>query len=85
MPGTTGTPARMAARRAAVLLPIVSMAAGVGPMKVRPGVLNRRRERFVLGQEPVARVDRVGARCFRRVEQAIDAQIAVARRAGANG
>jgi len=36
VPGTTGTPARMAARRAVVLLPIASIASGSGPMKVMP-------------------------------------------------
>ncbi len=36
VPGTTGTPARLAAVLAAVLLPIVSIASGVGPMNVRP-------------------------------------------------
>jgi hypothetical protein len=36
VPGTTGTPARSAAVRAAVLLPMVAIAAGVGPMKISP-------------------------------------------------
>ena len=36
VPGTTGTPARMAAARAAVLLPMSAIASGDGPMKVRP-------------------------------------------------
>ncbi len=36
VPGTTGTPARIAASRAAVLLPISAIASGVGPMKVSP-------------------------------------------------
>ena len=35
-PGTTGTPAAIAARRAAVLLPISAIASGVGPMNVSP-------------------------------------------------
>ncbi len=36
VPGTTGTPAAIASARAAVLLPIRSMASGEGPMKVIP-------------------------------------------------
>ena len=36
VPGTTVTPARMAAFRAAVLLPIIAMTSGDGPRKVRP-------------------------------------------------
>ena len=36
VPGTTGTPALMAAWRAAVLLPISVIASGDGPMKMRP-------------------------------------------------
>ena len=36
VPGTTGTPARIAASRAAVLLPISAIASGDGPMNVRP-------------------------------------------------
>ena len=36
VPGTTGTPAAIAARRAAVLLPISAIASGVGPMNVSP-------------------------------------------------
>ena len=36
VPGTTGTPARIATARAAVLLPISAIASGDGPMKVRP-------------------------------------------------
>ncbi len=36
VPGTTGTPAAMAAWRAAVLLPIRSMASGDGPMNTSP-------------------------------------------------
>ena len=36
VPGTTGTPARMATARAPVLLPIVAIASGDGPMNVRP-------------------------------------------------
>ena len=54
VPGTTGTPARFAAVRAAVLLPIVSIASGVGPDEGQPGVAHRRGEVFVLGEEAVA-------------------------------
>ncbi len=36
LPGTTGTPARSMARRAAVLSPIKAMVSDVGPMKIKP-------------------------------------------------
>jgi hypothetical protein len=36
VPGTIGTPARFAAVRADVLLPIVAIASADGPMKIRP-------------------------------------------------
>ena len=36
VPGTTGTPSRMAVRRAATLSPMARMAAGGGPMKTSP-------------------------------------------------
>ena len=36
VPGTTGTPARIAAWRAAILLPMSAIASAVGPMNVRP-------------------------------------------------
>ena len=61
VPGTTGTPARIAASRAAVLLPISAIASGVGPMNVSPASRARRGEGGVLGEEPVAGMDGVGA------------------------
>ena len=61
MPGTTGTPARIAASRAAVLLPMSAIASGDGPMNVKPGVAAGARKRGVLGQEPVAGMHGVGA------------------------
>ena len=54
MPGTTGTPARLAAVRAAVLLPIVAIASGDGPMKVSPASRTAAANVLVLREEAVA-------------------------------
>ena len=68
VPGTTGTPARAAAARAAVLLPISAIASGVGPMNVSPASRTARGERLVLREKSVAGMHRVGARSPRGVE-----------------
>ena len=82
VPGHDRTPARMAASRAAVLLPIIAMTSGDGPMNVRPASLAGAREGGVLGEEPVSRMDGVGARAPGRVDDRLDAQIALGRLAG---
>ncbi len=41
-PGTTGTPASVALRRARVFSPISSIASGGGPMKVMPALAQAR-------------------------------------------
>ena len=61
VPGTTGAPARIAAWRAPVLLPMIRIASGVGPMNVRPAWPQASREGGVLGQEAVAGMHGVGA------------------------
>ena len=48
------------------------------------GITARRREVFVLGQEPVARMHGIRARLLRRVDGRIDAQITLARRTRAH-
>ena len=61
VPGTVGTPADCASRLAAVLSPNASSCSGVGPDERDAGVLARARERRVLRQEAVARMNRVDA------------------------
>ena len=50
----------------------------------QPGVAARGRELFVLGQEPVAGMHRVGAGLPCDLDDGVDAQVALARRAGAD-
>ena len=76
VPGTTGTPARIAMPRAAVLLPISAMASGEGPMNVRPASRHARGERRILGEKSIAWMDRVGAGTARNVEQRVDIEVA---------
>ncbi len=83
VPGTTGAPAASAARRALVFEPISSIASGGGPMKTSPASFDRARERGVLGEEAVAGVDRLGAALERGLDDAVDPQIALGRRRGA--
>ncbi len=53
---------------------------GRGSDKHEAGVLARRREAGVLGQEAVAGVDRLGARLFGGLDQGLHVQVALARR-----
>src|SRR6267143_6810503 len=78
-PGTTGTPASVALRRARVFSPISSIASGGGPMNVMPA-LAQARELRVLGEEPVARVHRVRAGGLAGRDHVVDDQVALARR-----
>ena len=55
------TSALWAAMRELILSPMTSMAAGGGPIQVTPGGGDGPGEVGVLGEEPVARVDPVGA------------------------
>ena len=59
VPGTIGTPAASAILRAATLSPSASITSGVGPTNDDAGVAALARERRPLGQQAVARVDRV--------------------------
>ena len=52
VPGTTGTPAAMASARAAVLLPMRSMASGAGPMKVTPASRQARAKSAFSARKP---------------------------------
>ena len=53
------------------------MALAEGPMKGQPGSFDGFDEIGVLGEEAVARMDRIGAGALRRVEDAIDLEIAL--------
>ncbi len=65
--GMTGTPAATAISRAWSLRPIRSITSALGPTSTtRAGRLDRTGERRALGEEAVARVDRVGAARHRR-------------------
>ena len=68
VPGTTGTPAAIAALARRGLAAHQRDRFGVGPMNVRPGVAARRGEVVVLGEKAVAGMDRVGAGLVRRVD-----------------
>ena len=57
---------------------------GGGADERQAGARARGGELGVLGQEPVAGMDRVGARRARRVDQRVGAQVALARGAGAD-
>ena len=59
VPGTTGMPAFCARRRAAVLSPSRSSSSALGPDEGDAGALAGARQRRILGEEAVARMDRV--------------------------
>ena len=77
VPGTTGTPAAVAARRAASLSPRAAIARWSGPTKTMPGGLDRGRERCALGQEAVARVDGGTASGLGRGDDEVRAEVAL--------
>ena len=81
VPGTIGTPAACISSRARVFEPIASIALAGGPMKTMPASAQRLREGRVLGQEAVAGMDRLGARARRHVEDLLDVQVVLRRRA----
>src|ERR671923_142671 len=83
VPGTIGTPASPISSRARVLDPIASIAAAGGPMNVIPASSSRRGEGGVLGQEPVAGVDGLGARGVDHLHQLVDVQVRLGRRSRA--
>ena len=77
VPGTTGTPAAVAERRAASLSPSAAIVALDGPTKTRPAVLDGRGEGRPLGEEAVARVDGLGTRRQRGLDDRVAAQVAL--------
>jgi hypothetical protein len=52
VPGTTGAPAAMAARRAPTFEPISSIASGVGPMKTSPASATARAKAAFSARKP---------------------------------
>ena len=78
VPGTIGTPAAAMRCRAPILEPIASIADGRRADPDEPRLLAGARERGVLGQEPVARVDRL--RPARRAAAMIRSTVQVALR-----
>ena len=75
MPGTTGTPKADTAALAAILSPIVSIAATGGPMKVTPAASRSGCELCVLREESVARVNGLRTGAAHGVEDGIDRQV----------
>ena len=81
-PGTTGTPNADTAAFAAILSPIVWIAAAGGPMNTMPACLQRRRELGVLREESVSGMDGLGTGALRGRDDGVDVEIALARRGG---
>jgi hypothetical protein len=79
IPGTSGTPASAIRRLASILSPIASIASGVGPTQVRPASVTALGEGGVLGEEPVAGVDGVGAGALCCLDDRVAAQVALGR------
>ena len=77
-----GTPAACMRSRAAALEPMTSIASAGGPIQVRPA-FSTAREGRVLGQEPVAGVDRLGAGALRCVDHSLLGEVALRRRSWA--
>ena len=78
-PGSTGTPAFFIARRARALSPIRRITCGLGPDELDVAGLADLGEVRALGQEPVARVDRVGAGDLRRADDRRHVEVALGR------
>ncbi len=74
--GTTGTPAATAISRAASLRPILSITSALGPTSVMPAASTARAKRGTLGEEAVARVDRVRAGLDRGRDDGVDVEVA---------
>ena len=68
--GSTGTPAARISRLASIFEPIAAIAPAAGPIHTSPASMHRLGEGGVLGEEPVAGVDRVAAACQRGVDRA---------------
>ena len=82
MPGTTGTPASAARRRAASLSPSCGERQRQRTDERDAGRHARLGQGRLLGQEAVAGMDRLGTRLPGRVDDPVDAQVAIGRRRG---
>jgi hypothetical protein len=67
------------------LSPSASIVSGLSPMNADTRRGARARERGVLREEPVARMDRVGAHALRDLDHALEVEVAVLRWARADG
>ena len=81
-PGSTGTPLASASALARALSPSARIGVGRRPDPHQAGRLDGLGKRGVLGQEPVARVDRLGAGRRCGPENGVHPEIALGRRAG---
>ena len=79
VPGTDSTSAAAAAFRDEILSPMISIASGGGPIHATPRLGDRAGEVGVLGEEPVARVHRLGAAALDRVEDGVGVEVALGR------
>ena len=82
VPGMIGTPAAFIRSRASVFEPIASIASGGGPIQVSPAVVDGAGEGGVLGEEPVAGVDRLGSGPRGRLDDLLLVQVALGRSTG---
>ena len=80
LPGTTGTPAAMAAAREETLSPMTSMASGGGPDERGAAGGQGPGEGRVLREESVSRMDGVGPAGRHRVEDGLGVEVALRRR-----
>ena len=82
--GATGTPCASAKLRAEILSPISAMVSRIRPDEGEPGLGDRSREAGILGQEAVARMDRVGAGRQRRLDDLLAVEMRRDRRVAEN-
>jgi hypothetical protein len=79
VPGTTGSPAFCARRRAAVLSPSRSSKSALGPIKVIPAAAHARGSAGIFRKKTVARMNGVDAALLGERHDAIDVQIGLNR------
>ncbi len=84
LPGVTGIPARRAVSRAVFLSPIERMADGRRPDELDVAARADLREVRVFAQEAVAGMNRIRIADLRGADDAVDLQIALVARAGAD-
>ena len=82
LPERIGTPTRWATARAAILSPSCSNSSGRGPTKMMPACVAGAGQLGVLGQEAVARMDRVDSPLFGERDERGDIEIGADRLAG---